>query len=135
MREVPTESGRLLFTESVIGAIAAAAALACSGVVSVIASRLGTELAEMLGRSEPGHAADVLLEQDRLEITVRLVVAYGVSIPKVAAAVEAAVTQAVITQAGFRPDVLRIRVQGVRRLSNPWLPSDVPANLEGGPPE
>ncbi len=113
--------------------MAAAAALACPGVVAAVPRRLGTELAEMLGRSEPGRAAEVLLEQERLEITIRLVVAYGVHIPTVAASVEAAVRQAVLKQAGFPPDLVRVRIQGVRRTTGHGAVSMPGPAAEDGP--
>ena len=122
MREIATPEGKLVLTESALAGVAAAAALACPGVLDPAGHRLQDDLALLLrdsrdGRSGPlpsGRGVEVELDGQHCTVALDIVVAFGVRISTVCRAVVEAVTRDLRAAVGFAPDRVDVRVVGVR---------------------
>lgn len=104
------ELGSIHISQRVIARIAAAAA---SRVPQVTAMDTNfTEAAsEKIGRPLPGRGVDVKIDGDNIELTLRLVIAYGCRIPDVALHLQQCVKDAVEKLTGCSVTAVHIVVQ------------------------
>jgi uncharacterized alkaline shock family protein YloU len=122
VRELVTPEGRLVLTEAALADVVRAAALACPGVVAMAPRGLPEEIRGLLrGDGDPsvGIGVEVSGDGDRVRVAVDVVVAYGVHIPGLAAAVAEAVRDALRREADVVAERVLVRVQAVRRLGAP----------------
>ena len=99
------ELGAVHIADKVIAGIAVEAALAVKGVVGPAAS-----FAEKFGRSSSPRGIDIKTDGTTVELTVRLVVRYGIRIPDVAIEV---VKGAVESRCGYEVSAVHIIVQDI----------------------
>jgi uncharacterized alkaline shock family protein YloU len=138
VREVLTPEGRLVVSEAVVAAVARAAALRCPGVVATVAHGLpeglrGLLFGEARDAWDAGAGVEAELDGDRLTVTVDVVVAFGSSVPHLAACVAREVARDLAEQVGLVPRRVFVRVQGVRRAARPPR-ADSPSGPAGLPP-
>ena len=113
--EFDTEHGRIAISEDVIAGIAGAALAGCEGVVGTVPRGWRQGLAGLLGTEAHGRGVEVAAaEGGGLEVTVRIVVAYGVPIPEVARTVMRRVGEAVRRAVGEDRVRVHVHVAGVR---------------------
>ena len=118
LREIVTPDGRLFLTATALSAVVRGAALRCAGVVDTIPRGLPGEIRGLWrhgGESSDWGAlgVDVDLDGEHLEVTVDIIVRFGVHIPSVVTAVFAAVASDLQTQAGVSARRVHVRVGGV----------------------
>lgn len=119
MREVAWPEGRLRIAESALATVAAAAALACPGVVALGPPRLGDELAGLWREHGEGHEGarrepEVVVEPTRCTVTLEVVVAFGAQIEAVCREIVRQVGAALARDAEVERTVVDVRVVGVR---------------------
>ena len=102
------ELGAVHIADKVIAGIAVEAALAVKGVVGPAAS-----FAEKFGRSSSPRGIDIKMDGTTVELTVRLVVRYGIRIPDVAIEVQQVVKGAVESRCGYEVSAVHIIVQDI----------------------
>lgn len=102
------ELGAVHIADKVIAGIAVEAALAVKGVAGPAAS-----FAEKFGRSSSPRGIDIKTDGTTVELTVRLVVRYGIRIPDVAIEVQQVVKGAVESRCGYEVSAVHIIVQDV----------------------
>lgn len=111
MRTFASEDGKLIVADEVLAAVAARAAESVAGVARVAGQ--GEGLASLIGRERPPKGVGVVLDEERAEVSLEVVVAYGVDIRRTARALIAAVHEAAQRELDIRLDDVDVRVVGV----------------------
>ena len=88
------ELGNIHISEEVLAAIAAAAAMEVEGVSS-LAANLGRDIADLLGKKNLAKGVRVKMEDDRVEVELSVLMAYGHTIPEIGKAVQENVKAAI----------------------------------------
>ncbi len=102
--------GTIRITNEVVEVIAALATSQVEGIVSMSGGFVG-DLANMLGRGKKGVKVEVGEHETAVDLSV--VVEYGVSIPEVAAKVQASVKEAIESMTGLNVVEVNVQVQGI----------------------
>ncbi|EKP93727.1 hypothetical protein ThesuDRAFT_00324 [Thermaerobacter subterraneus DSM 13965] len=119
MLEFQTDHGRIAISDEVIAGIAGTALAQCEGVVGTVPRGWRQGLAGLLGTEAHGRGVEVSAGDGGLELTVRIVVAYGVPIPEVARTVMRRVGEAVRRAVGEERVRVNVHVAGVRVPQGP----------------
>ena len=106
------ELGNVHISEEVLAAIAAAAALEVEGIGG-LAANLGSDIAELLGKKNLAKGVRVKMEEEKVEVELSVLVAYGYTIPEIGKAIQDNVKQAVESMAGFEVASVNVNVAGV----------------------
>ena len=106
------ELGNVHISEEVLAAIAAAAALEVEAVSS-LAGNLGGDIAELLGKKNLAKGVHVKMEDDKVEVTLSVLMHYGNTIPEMGKAVQDGVKQAVESMTGLEVSAVNVNVGGI----------------------
>ncbi len=106
----PDEKGSVNISEEVIAVIAATAALETEGVAGLSAGR---DIYELLGKKNLSKGVRLTVEGENVKVDVWLTVKLGVSVNKVGARVQEAVSSAVESATGFTVTEVNVHVVGV----------------------
>ena len=96
----------------VVCGISAAAALEIEGV-SGLTANLGSDIAELLGKKSLAKGVSVKTEDDKVVVTLSILMAYGHTIPEVGKAVQEAVKNAVESMTGLEVSAVNVNVAGI----------------------
>ena len=106
------EYGNIHISEEVLAGIAAAAALEVEGVSS-LAANLGSDIAELLGKKNLAKGVHVKMEEDKVQVDLSVMMAYGYTIPEMGKAVQEGVKTAVESMTGLEVSVVNVNVGGI----------------------
>jgi len=106
------ELGNIHISEEVLAAIAAAAAMEVEGVSS-LAANLGRDIADLLGKKNLAKGVRVKMEDDRVEVELSVLMAYGHTIPEIGKAVQENVKAAIESMTGLDVAGINVNVAGV----------------------
>ena len=106
------ELGNIHISEEVLAAIAAAAALEVEGTSS-LAANLGSDIAELLGKKNLAKGVRVKMEEDKVEVELSVLMAYGHTIPEMGKAIQDGVKQAIESMTGLEVACVNVNVAGV----------------------
>ena len=106
------EQGNVYISEEVLAGISAAAALEIEGV-SGLTANLGSDIAELLGKKSLAKGVSVKTEDDKVVVTLSILMAYGHTIPEVGKAVQEAVKNAVESMTGLEVSAVNVNVAGI----------------------
>ena len=106
------EQGNVYISEEVLAGISAAAALEIEGV-SGLTANLGSDIAELLGKKSLAKGVSVKTEDDKVAVTLSILMAYGHTIPEVGKAVQEAVKNAVESMTGLEVSAVNVNVAGI----------------------
>ncbi|MFA5043169.1 MAG: Asp23/Gls24 family envelope stress response protein [Kiritimatiellia bacterium] len=108
-----TELGAVRIHNSVIAAIARLAALKVPGVVEMSGS-FAEGLASMVGKASFDRGIKVDMDDQKLNLDLHIVVAFGIRIPQVAWRIQNDVRKAIEDMTGKKIGLINIIVQGVK---------------------
>ena len=108
------EIGKLGVSDDILATIAGMAAVECPGVAGMANRRLQDELADFLGRENPGRGVEVIHKEDRLILRLFVIIYYGTRIREAARLITEKVTQSIQEWVGVHVDRVEIQVDGVR---------------------
>ena len=108
-----TELGAIRVHNSVIAAIARLAALKVPGVVEMSGS-FAEGLASMVGKASFDRGIKVDMEDQKVNLDLHIVIAFGVRIPQVAWRIQNDVRKAIEDMTGKKVGLINVIVQGVR---------------------
>jgi uncharacterized alkaline shock family protein YloU len=108
-----TELGAISVHNSVIAAIARLAALKVPGVVEMSGS-FAEGLASMVGKASFDHGIKVGVDDQKVNLDLHIVIAFGVRIPQVAWRIQNDVRKAIEDMTGKKIGQINVIVQGVR---------------------
>lgn len=111
VRTFATEEGKLAYADEVLAALAVWTASSVPGVVRVAGQ--GEGFANILGRDRLPKGVAVTLDDERADVQLDLVLAYGTDIRATARAVIAAVHRAAREHLGFAATDVQVNVAGV----------------------
>ena len=106
------EQGNVYISEEVLAGISAAAALEIEGV-SGLTANLGSDIAELLGKKSLAKGVSVKTEDDKVVVTLSILMAYGHTKPEVGKAVQEAVKNAVESMTGLEVSAVNVNVAGI----------------------
>ena len=106
------EQGNVYISEEVLAGISAAAALEIEGV-SGLTANLGSDIAELLGKKSLAKGVSVKTEDDKVVVTLSILMAYGHTSPEVGKAVQEAVKNAVESMTGLEVSAVNVNVAGI----------------------
>ena len=107
------ENGTVQISEDVIISIVTVAVGETEGVAG-FSARLGSDIAEILGRKNWGKGVKLTItEDDRLFIECNIVATYGYAVVNVAKAVQENVTSAVESMTGIQVTEVNVNVCGI----------------------
>ena len=106
------EQGNVYISEEVLAGISAAAALEIEGV-SGLTANLGSDIAELLGKKSLAKGVSVKTEEDKVVVTLSILMAYGHTIPEVGKDVQEAVKNAVESMTGLEVSAVNVNVAGI----------------------
>ena len=98
------ELGNIHISEEVLGAISAAAALEVEGVSSLTANP---------SKKNAAKGVHVKLEEEKVVVTMSVLMAYGHTIPEMGRAVQEAVKTAIESMSGLEVSAVNISVGGI----------------------
>lgn len=98
-----------------VATVAGIAAMQCYGIVGMASRNLQDGISELFtGKDNVTKGIEVSIEDDTVNITLYIIVEYGVRIQEVARNVIDAVKYAVESQLGLQTSQINVIVQGVR---------------------
>ena len=106
------ELGNIHISEEVLAAITAAAALDVEGV-SGLATNLGSDIAELLGKKNLAKGVHVRMEDDKVEVELSVLMGYGHTIPEIGRAIQDGVKSAIESMTGLEVSVVNVSVAGI----------------------
>ena len=106
------ELGNIHISEEVLAGIAAAATLEVEAV-SGLAANLGSDLAELLGKKNLAKGVRVKMEEEKVEVELSVLMAYGYTIPEMGKNVQDAVKNAIESMTGLEVATVNVNVAGV----------------------
>lgn len=108
-----TELGAIRIHNSVIASIARLAVLKVPGVVEMSGS-FAEGLASMVGKASFDRGIKVDMEDQKINLDLHIVIAFGVRIPQVAWRIQNDVRKAIEDMTGKKIGLINVVVQGVR---------------------
>ena len=108
-----TELGAIRIHNSVIATIARLAALKVPGVVEMSGS-FAEGLASMVGKASFDRGIKVDMEDQKVNLDLHIVIAFGVRIPQVAWRIQNDVRKAIEDMTGKKIGLINVIVQGVK---------------------
>jgi uncharacterized alkaline shock family protein YloU len=106
-------TGRVEISRGAIASIVHDAVMESYGVVGMVPRTLRGNLAFYLGQADPRRGIEVAVQDDRIEITLYVVLEYGTRISEVAQNVMASVKFAVEHALGMEVAAVNVYVQGL----------------------
>ena len=116
-----TELGAIRIHNSVIATIARLAALKVPGVVEM-SGTFAEGLASMVGKASFDRGIKVDMEDQKVNLDLHIVIAFGVRIPQVAWRIQNDVRKAIEDMTGKKIGLINVIVQGVR-MPEPAAPN------------
>lgn len=106
------EQGDIHISEDVLAAISSAAAQEVEGVAGLSAT-LGVDLAERLGKKTVSKGVRVVMNGDKISVTLSLLLTYGNKIQKVGQEVQDSVRNAIESMTGLDVSTVNITIAGI----------------------
>ncbi len=109
-------SGTIQITEAALASLIGLTAHEIPGVVGMAPANLKEGISRVLGRANASDGVVIGKEGGKFTADLYIVVAYGVSIPRVAENIVERVTHMVKSQAGIELAAARVHAVGVQRV-------------------
>lgn len=114
-QKIQTELGTINISEEVIAVICGVAAMECYGLVGMASRNVQDGISDLLRKDYYERGVDVqYIEDDKVSVTLYIVVEYGVKISEVARNIQERVKYAIEDTLGLQVVNIDIRVQSVR---------------------
>ena len=111
-----TQIGEILIDDDVIAKYAGSSAIESFGVVGMASINMKDGIVNLLRKENISHGVDVVIEENKIFISLHIIVAYGVSISAVAVNLISNVKYKVEEYTGMEVAKISIFVEGVRVL-------------------
>ena len=107
------EVGQVQIADEVIAVIASIAATEVEGVAKM-SGNITSEIAAMVGMKNLSKGVKVRIDEDKVDITISLIMDYGVSIPAVSREVQDRVKNSIETMTGLEVSEVNVRIAGIQ---------------------
>jgi uncharacterized alkaline shock family protein YloU len=111
-QEIP--KSKLNISEDVVSTIAGVAAMECFGVVGMSTRNLKEGITELLRKDNVHKGIDISILENKVTVTLFIVVAYGVKISEVAQNIQEKVKFSIENMTGMEVESVNVNVTGVR---------------------
>ncbi len=105
---------KLNISEDVVSTIAGVAAMECFGVVGMSTRNLKEGITELLRKDNVHKGIDISILENKVIVTLFIVVAYGVKISEVAQNIQEKVKFSIENMTGMEVESVNVNVTGVR---------------------
>lgn len=105
--------GNVQIADEVVAVIAGLAATEVEGV-SKMYGNITNEIVSKLGMKKLSKGVKILINQDIVDVDLKLVLDYGVNIAKVSEEVQDRVKSAIETMTGLKVEEINIRIAGIQ---------------------
>lgn len=112
--ETKASFGTIKIDKDVLATIAGMGATDCIGVVGMAAKNIKDGIGTLLGRENISKGVEINLKNNKLSITLYIIVGYGTNIATVASNVVDKVKFTMEKYTGLTVDAINVVVQGVR---------------------
>ncbi|MCI6859288.1 MAG: Asp23/Gls24 family envelope stress response protein [Eubacterium sp.] len=107
------EVGQVQIADEVVAVIAGLAATEVDGVAKM-SGNITNEIVSILGMKKLSKGVKVAISGEEVEVSLNLVLKYGVSIPKTSEEVQDKVKNAIETMTGLHVSEVNIRIAGIQ---------------------
>lgn len=107
------EVGQVQIADEVIAVIASIAATEVEGVAKM-SGNITSEIAAMVGMKNLSKGVKVRIDEDKVDITISLIMDYGVSIPAVSREVQDRVKNSIENMTGLEVSEVNVRIAGIQ---------------------
>lgn len=107
------EVGQVQIADEVVAVIAGLAATEVDGVAKM-SGNITNEIVSILGMKKLSKGVKVVISGEEVEVSLNLVLKYGVSIPKTSEEVQDKVKNAIETMTGLHVSEVNIRIAGIQ---------------------
>jgi uncharacterized alkaline shock family protein YloU len=107
------EVGQVQIADEVIAVIASIAATEVEGVAKM-SGNITSEIAGMVGMKSLSKGVKVRIDEEKVDITLNLIMDYGVSIPAVSREVQDRVKNSIETMTGLEVSEVNVRIAGIQ---------------------
>lgn len=111
-----TQIGEVLIDNEVIAKYAGSSAIECFGVVGMATISVKDGIVKLLKRENLSQGVNIVIEDNRINVDLHIIVAYGVSISAVGDNLISNVKYRIEEFTGMEVDKIHIYVEGVRVL-------------------
>ena len=108
------ENGNVMISEDVVVTIVTQAVAEVEGVAG-LSTKVGADIADLIGRNWGKGMKIVIAEDNTLTIDCNVIIKYGQSVIDVAKAVQQAVTSAVESMTGVQVALVNVNICGISR--------------------
>ena len=116
--QMETQYGKIVIDPDVIATYAGSVAVECFGIVGMATVNVRDGFAKLLGKDNLARGVEVSIEDNKLNIELRIIVAYGVSIAAVARNLIDNVRYKIEHFTGMTVSDITVRVEGVKVIDN-----------------
>ncbi len=105
--------GQVQIADEVLAVIAGLAATEVEGVAKM-SGNITNEIVSMLGMKKLSKGVKIAIDGEQVEVTLSLILDYGVNIPKISEEVQDRVKSAIETMTGLTVSEVNIRIAGIQ---------------------
>lgn len=112
--EFENEIGKVTISKDAIAKIAGLTAMECYGVVGMASKNMKEGLVKLLGLESLTRGIEVEISENKLHITLHIIVSYGTNIAAIGESIMNTVKYKVEQLSGIEVDDVKIMVEGIR---------------------
>lgn len=112
--QLDNEYGKVVVDEDVLAKYAGSAAVECFGVVGMASVSMKEGIVKLLKKDSIRHGVEVRIQENKLYITMHIIVAYGVSVMTVAENLIQNVKYKVEQYTGMEVGKITVLVEGIK---------------------
>lgn len=112
--EIENEFGKIIISKEAIAKIAGLTAMECYGVIGMASRNITEGIVKLLGLDSLTRGIEVSLEEDKLNITLHIIVSYGTNIAVVGESIMNTVKYKVEQLTGITVNEVKLMVEGIR---------------------
>ena len=112
--EFENEIGKVTISKDAIAKIAGLTAMECYGVVGMASKNMKEGLVKLLGLESLTRGIEVEINENKLHITLHIIVSYGTNISAIGESIMNTVKYKVEQLSGIEVDDVKIMVEGIR---------------------
>ena len=112
--EIENEFGKIVISKEAIAKIAGLTAMECYGVIGMASRNIKEGIVKLLGIESLTRGIEVSFQEEKLDITLHIIVSYGTNISVIGESIMNTVKYKVEQLAGIPVNEVKLMVEGIR---------------------
>lgn len=112
--EIENELGKIVISKDAIAKIAGLTAMECYGVIGMASRNIKEGIVKLLGIENIARGIEVNFNEDKLNITLHIIVSYGTNISVIGESIMNTVKYKVEQLTGIEVNEVKLMVEGIR---------------------